>query len=100
MCGRLRCCLVYEYENYLAARKELPKRGKRVITPQGEGKVHYVNPITMSIVVELPEIGKREYLREEVEPWDELEALRRKSQESCLNNNNECNCEKTIPEIT
>jgi len=98
MCGRLRCCLVYEYENYLTARKELPKRGKRVITPQGEGKVHNVNPITMSIVVELPEIGKREYLREEVEPWDELEALRRKSQESCQTNNSECNCEKTRPE--
>ena len=26
MCGRLRCCLVYEYEQYAAARKELPKR--------------------------------------------------------------------------
>jgi cell fate regulator YaaT (PSP1 superfamily) len=98
MCGRLRCCLVYEYENYLTARKELPKRGKRVITPQGEGKVHNVNPITMSIMVELPEIGRREYLREEVEPWDELEALRRKSQESCQTNKSECNCEKTRPE--
>jgi cell fate regulator YaaT (PSP1 superfamily) len=81
MCGRLRCCLVYEYENYLAARKELPKRGKRVITPQGEGKVHNVNPITMSIMVELPEIGSR------------------KSQESCQTNKSECNCEKTRPEI-
>lgn len=98
MCGRLRCCLVYEYENYLAARKELPKRGKRVVTPQGEGKVLNVNPITMSIIVELNEIGRREYLRDEVEPWDELEALRRKSRESCQSKNGDCNCEKTNPE--
>ena len=36
MCGRLRCCLVYEYEQYVEARKQLPKRGKLVITPTGE----------------------------------------------------------------
>ncbi len=44
MCGRLRCCLIYEYEQYVAARKELPKRNKRVVTPDGEGKVVDVFP--------------------------------------------------------
>ena len=38
MCGRLRCCLIYEYEQYVEARKSLPKRGKQVVTPKGEGK--------------------------------------------------------------
>lgn len=94
MCGRLRCCLYYEYESYLAARKELPKRGKRVKTPKGEGKVSYINPITMVVTVDIPETGKVEFMREEIEPWDELEALRRKSQESCNNENGECNCGK------
>jgi cell fate regulator YaaT (PSP1 superfamily) len=79
MCGRLRCCLVYEYEQYAAARKELPKRNKRVVTPQGEGKVLDVNPLQMTIRVELPNVGGREFSRDEVEPWDELEALRRKA---------------------
>jgi cell fate regulator YaaT (PSP1 superfamily) len=51
MCGRLRCCLVYEYEQYAAARKELPKRNKRVVTPMGEGKVVDVSPMLMSIRV-------------------------------------------------
>ena len=37
MCGRLRCCLLYENEFYAEARKRLPKRNKRVITPSGEG---------------------------------------------------------------
>lgn len=85
MCGRLRCCLVYEYEQYAAARKELPKRNKRVVTPMGEGKVVDVSPLLMTIRVELLGTGVREFQREEIEPWDELEALRRKSEQPCDN---------------
>src|SRR6202142_2045245 len=57
MCARLRCCLVYEYEQYAAARKELPKRNKRVITPRGEGKVVDIIPLQEIVLVELPELG-------------------------------------------
>jgi cell fate regulator YaaT (PSP1 superfamily) len=85
MCGRLRCCLVYEYEQYAAARKELPKRNKRVITPMGEGKVVDVSPMLKTIRVELLGTGVREFQCEEIEPWDELEAMRRKSQQPCEN---------------
>lgn len=85
MCGRLRCCLVYEYEQYAAARKELPKRNKRVVTPLGEGKVIDVLPLQLRVRVELPEIGAREFHRDELQPWDELEALRRKAQQPCEN---------------
>jgi cell fate regulator YaaT (PSP1 superfamily) len=90
MCGRLRCCLVYEYEQYAAARKELPKRNKRVVTPMGEGKVLDVNPLRMTIRVELPDVGGREFHRNQVEPWDELEALRRKSEQPCGDCNGNC----------
>jgi cell fate regulator YaaT (PSP1 superfamily) len=83
MCGRLRCCLVYEYELYAAARKELPKKNKRVVTPMGEGKVVEVSPLRLTVRVELPDIGGREFSRDEIEPWDELETLRRKSKEPC-----------------
>jgi cell fate regulator YaaT (PSP1 superfamily) len=85
MCGRLRCCLVYEYEEYASARKELPKRNKHVVTPMGEGKVIDVSPLRMTVRVDLPEIGAREFSRDEIEPWDELETLRRKSHEPCGN---------------
>jgi cell fate regulator YaaT (PSP1 superfamily) len=85
MCGRLRCCLVFEYEQYLSARKELPKRNKHVVTPLGEGKVLDVNPLRMTIRVDLPDLGWREFDRDLVEPWDELEALRRKAEEPCEN---------------
>jgi len=85
MCGRLRCCLIYEFEQYAAARKELPKKNKRVVTPLGEGKVVDVAPLRMAVIVDLPDIGEREFHRDQIEPWDELEALRRKTAEPCEN---------------
>ncbi|MBE5762288.1 MAG: stage 0 sporulation protein [Clostridiales bacterium] len=39
LCGRLMCCLKYEQDNYEAVRKVMPKVGKAVITPDGEGVV-------------------------------------------------------------
>jgi len=65
MCGRLRCCLIYEYETYAELRKGLPKRGKRVVTPVGEGKVIDVSPLKGTARVDIPEIGIREFTREE-----------------------------------
>lgn len=95
MCGRLRCCLIYEYEQYVAARKELPKRGKRVVTPQGEGKVVDVYPLRNAVVVEIEGTGWREFHRDLIEPWDELEALRRKSEGPCdRHENGGCDCGK------
>jgi cell fate regulator YaaT (PSP1 superfamily) len=85
MCGRLRCCLVYEYEQYAVARKELPKRNKRVVTPLGEGRVVDMLPLQMTVIVELSEVGRRQFERDQLEPWDELEALRRKAAEPCAN---------------
>jgi cell fate regulator YaaT (PSP1 superfamily) len=83
MCGRLRCCLIYEYEQYVEARKQLPKRGKRVVSPRGEGKVLDIYPLRDTVLVELDTGGQAEYPREELQPWDELEALRRKSEAPC-----------------
>jgi cell fate regulator YaaT (PSP1 superfamily) len=38
-CGRLMCCLRYEHEFYVAARKRFPKEGKILATGRGEEKV-------------------------------------------------------------
>jgi len=86
MCGRLRCCLIYEYEQYVEARKTLPKRNKRVITPKGEGKVIDVMPLSNKVLVLIESEDKRAtytFDREEIQPWDELEALRRKAEAPC-----------------
>jgi len=39
MCGRLRCCLAYEGENYKELAKDLPPIGSKIKTPQGRGEV-------------------------------------------------------------
>lgn len=96
MCGRLRCCLVYEYEQYVEARKQLPKRGKRVVTPQGEGIVLDTFTLKQSVIVELDGKITQEYSHEEIQPWEELEALRKKSQAPCdKHEGGECDCGKT-----
>ena len=38
-CGRLKCCLRYEYETYQDLRRELPPIGAAVITDKGRAKV-------------------------------------------------------------
>ncbi|MFO1005798.1 MAG: regulatory iron-sulfur-containing complex subunit RicT [Planctomycetaceae bacterium] len=38
-CGRLKCCLRYEYDTYEEYRQELPGVGKFVVTKEGKGKV-------------------------------------------------------------
>jgi cell fate regulator YaaT (PSP1 superfamily) len=84
MCGRLRCCLVYEYEQYVEAKKNLPKVGKRIDTPQGPGKVKDVRALRDSILVELEETGEYvEIFREQMEPLEELEALQKKAEAGC-----------------
>ena len=101
MCGRLRCCLVYEYEQYVEARKQLPKRNKRVVTPQGEGKVLDIYPLKESVLVELDRGFQQEFPQAELQPWDELEALRRKSQSPCdKHEGGQCDCGKEKKEPT
>jgi cell fate regulator YaaT (PSP1 superfamily) len=39
VCGRLYCCLTFEYEDYKALRGTLPKVGSLLSTPAGEAKV-------------------------------------------------------------
>jgi len=50
-CGRLMCCLAYEADTYSELRKDLPKVGKRVITPQGPGKVMQQSIISQKLKV-------------------------------------------------
>jgi cell fate regulator YaaT (PSP1 superfamily) len=92
MCGRLRCCLVFEYEQYVRAKKQLPKVGKRIGTPYGEGRVRDIRVLRDSVVVEVD--GERhEVFRHEFEPMAELEALEKKAASGCAKHEGgECDC--------
>jgi cell fate regulator YaaT (PSP1 superfamily) len=43
VCGRLYCCLTFEYEDYKALRGTLPKVGSMLSTPAGEAKVQSID---------------------------------------------------------
>ncbi len=53
LCGRLMCCLTYEHDAYQEMRKDFPKIGKLVDTPQGRGKVVRHNVIQGLVSVRL-----------------------------------------------
>ncbi len=46
ICGKLMCCLRYEYESYESMQKQMPKIGKEFETPDGIGVVLENNIIT------------------------------------------------------
>jgi cell fate regulator YaaT (PSP1 superfamily) len=105
MCGRLRCCLVYEYEQYVEAKKTLPKVGKMIGTPYGEGKVKDVRVLRDSVVVVIDGEWK-EVFRHEFEPLDELKALQEKAENGCdRHESGGCDCgarspQQSVPEQT
>ncbi len=55
VCGRLMCCLAYEFPTYLELKKDLPKVGKYIVTPAGKGKVVRQNVLGKTVTVELEE---------------------------------------------
>ncbi|MCG0275078.1 MAG: stage 0 sporulation family protein [Thermosediminibacteraceae bacterium] len=78
LCGRLMCCLRFEYENYCDAAKcgesckeaeEAFKIDSQVITSLGEGSIVSVNKERGTVIVKLSDTGEnREFPLEEVEP--------------------------------
>ena len=52
-CGRLKCCLRYEFETYQEYEQELPPLNARVNTQRGPGKVIAQEVLAQRVVVEL-----------------------------------------------
>jgi cell fate regulator YaaT (PSP1 superfamily) len=57
MCGRLKCCLRYEYDTYVELGKSLPAPGKRVVSVKGDGVVLRQNPLKQSVLIQINEGG-------------------------------------------
>ncbi|MCG8402043.1 MAG: stage 0 sporulation family protein [Firmicutes bacterium] len=55
ICGRLMCCLKFENEAYEQAKELFPEMGKRVVTPNGFGRVTGINIFKQTVSVELQE---------------------------------------------
>jgi cell fate regulator YaaT (PSP1 superfamily) len=57
MCGRLKCCLRYEYATYLELKRTLPNAGKRVESVKGNGKVLRQNILKQTVLIQLDDDG-------------------------------------------
>ncbi|HUY27745.1 MAG TPA: regulatory iron-sulfur-containing complex subunit RicT [Candidatus Binataceae bacterium] len=57
MCGRLKCCLKYEYGTYLELKKTLPNLGRRVQSVKGDGKVVRQNILKQTVMIALENDG-------------------------------------------
>jgi cell fate regulator YaaT (PSP1 superfamily) len=75
-CGRLLCCLKYEHEFYVAARKRFPKEGKTIRTALGPERVIAVDIFRERVFLRSEEQGSRiislVQLKEEVEQLGEV----------------------------
>jgi cell fate regulator YaaT (PSP1 superfamily) len=75
-CGRLLCCLKYEHEFYVTARKRFPKEGKTLKTAVGAERVIAVDIFRERVFLRHDELGSRiiplTQLRNEVEALGEV----------------------------
>ncbi|MCS6847656.1 MAG: regulatory iron-sulfur-containing complex subunit RicT [Anaerolineae bacterium] len=102
MCGRLRCCLIYEYEQYVEARRHLPKLKSMIGTPLGPGKVVEILHLRDSVRVKIgegPEAREVEFHREQLIPLEEWKRLQEKAASGTCDRheNGECACGKGKP---
>ncbi|NQU40698.1 MAG: stage 0 sporulation protein [Lentisphaerae bacterium] len=67
-CGRLKCCLRYEYENYREMGRGLPYTGTTVECPNGSGYVVAVNVLLQRVKVRLEDGQYLEYDANDIRP--------------------------------
>ena len=69
-CGRLLCCLTYEYSNYIEAAKGMPPIGTSVMTTDGLGKVCYLQFLSGKVAVKLEDGKTKEFDKSDIEIVD------------------------------
>ena len=71
-CGRLKCCLRYEYDVYTELLAILPPIGRTVETPDGVGKILAQELLAKKLLVELPDRTRKYFPADEVTvvPYD------------------------------
>ena len=68
-CGRLMCCLRFEDKTYEALKRSLPRKGTRVLTPEGEGDVIAQDILSQLVRVELAD------RREAIVPLEDIKII-------------------------
>lgn len=79
VCGRLLCCINYEYAQYEEALKNFPAINQNVWTEKGEGKVVSISPLNGFLYVDVPKLGITKFDIEEIK-FNRKEAKKLKSE--------------------
>lgn len=61
MCGRLKCCLKYEYDTYVEESKSMPREGRRIKCEDGDGVIIDRNVLTHTVKVRFDDARIKEY---------------------------------------
>lgn len=70
-CGRLLCCLNYEYSNYIEVARMLPPVGSGIMTPDGVAKVASICFLTQKVSAKLEDGKIKQYSKDEIEMIDQ-----------------------------
>lgn len=70
-CGRLLCCLNYEYSTYLDAAKGMPPIGSGVMTPEGIGRVCSLHFLNGNVAVKLEDGKIKEFSKKDIDMIDD-----------------------------
>ena len=70
ICGKLMCCLKYEYPMYREMKSNFPTIGAVVTTPEGQGKVVETNVMKRTLAVELEDGNVAQFAVESLEGWN------------------------------
>lgn len=81
VCGRLLCCINYEYAQYEEVLKHYPAVNQLVKTPKGEGKVISISPLNGYLFVDVATIGMMRFEIEEIK-FNKKEANKLKNEKT------------------
>lgn len=81
VCGRLLCCINYEYSQYEQVLKSYPAVNQQVKTEKGDGKVISISPLNGFLFVDVENIGIMKFEIDEVK-FNKKEASKLKSEKT------------------
>jgi cell fate regulator YaaT (PSP1 superfamily) len=94
-CGRLKCCLRYEYDHYVEIQNNLPPIGVEVTTAIGDGKVVAHELLAKKVWVEMSDLGKKLFCPSVISIKSSVNAIKNSNLCCCMKD--ECDmCEELL----
>ncbi|MCC6442601.1 MAG: stage 0 sporulation family protein [Armatimonadetes bacterium] len=90
VCGKLMCCLRYEYDAYREARIRMPMISQVVQTPKGQARVQSLNVVKETILAEFEESGTVLEFSASAVRWEQIGGKCGHDRGGCSKNGGSC----------